>query len=53
MISIENGKILDTETICKLCKACNAKEKLKEDDLSDNKFDGKKQNANESFNAMI
>ena len=34
MISIENGKILDTETICKLCKACNAKEKLKEDDLA-------------------
>ena len=29
VISIENGKILDTETICKLCKACNAKEKLR------------------------
>ena len=34
VISIENGIILDTETICKLCKACNAKEKLKEDDLA-------------------
>ena len=34
MISIENGKILDTATICKLCKACNAKEELKEDDLA-------------------
>ena len=29
VISIENGKILDTETICKLYKACNAKEKLR------------------------
>ena len=29
VISIENGKILNTETICKLCKACNAKEKLR------------------------
>ena len=29
VISNENGKILDTETICKLCKACNAKEKLR------------------------
>ena len=34
VISVENGKILDTETICKLCTACNAKEKLKEDDLA-------------------
>ena len=28
VISIENSKILYTETICQLCKACNAKEKL-------------------------
>ena len=29
VVSIENGKILNTETTCKLCKACNAKEKLR------------------------
>ena len=34
VITIGNGKILDTEAICKLCKACNAKEKLKEDDIA-------------------
>ena len=29
VISIEDGKILDTGTTCKLGKACNAKEKLR------------------------